>query len=528
MVIDPAFAWTDSTWRGVPREDLIIYELHVGTATEAGTFDALIERLPTLRELGVTAVEIMPVADFPGDRNWGYDGVDLYAPARAYGGVDGLKRLVDAAHAEGLAVLLDVVYNHLGPSGNYLREYARNYFTDRHHTPWGDALNFDGKGREAVRTFFIENALTWAHEYHIDGLRLDATHAIVDDSPEHVLHELARRVHESLPPDRFFAIIAEDGRNEALLARPQSAGGYGFDGIWADDFHHVVRVTLTGEQEGYYRAYRGGAEELVTTLRGGWLYQGQPAPGTRKPRGTSARDLPRSSFVYCIQNHDQIGNRAIGDRLNHQISPAAYRAASALLLLAPYTPMLFMGQEWAASSPFLFFTDHDAELGLLITEGRRKEFEHFEGFRGTDVPDPQAVETFERSKLRWDEQTAPKHAPIRRLYRDVIALRRQEPAYHDQSREHLEVQAAGEKAITMLLRGPAGGDRSLLIVVNLGGTATVDLGDIRGAASSWEMLLDTEAHAYGGTEAPPQEHHRIELTGPRALVFRGTLASLAQ
>ena len=289
MVVDPAWDWIDHRWRGIRHEDLIIYELHVGTATEEGTFDALIERLPDLGELGITAIELMPVADFPGNRNWGYDGVALYAPARAYGGADGLKRLVDAAHAQSLAVLLDVVYNHLGPSGNYLRDYATGYFTSRHHTPWGDALNFDGPGREAVRDFFVENALMWAHEYHVDGLRLDATHAIMDDSPEHVLQELVRRVRESLPPDRQFTIIAEDGRNEARLARPQAKGGYGLDGIWADDFHHVVRVTLTGEQEGYYRAYRGGAEELAATLRGGWLYQGQPAAGTGKISITQAK-----------------------------------------------------------------------------------------------------------------------------------------------------------------------------------------------------------------------------------------------
>lgn len=523
MVVDPAWNWTDDHWRGVPPENLIIYELHVGTATEAGTFDALIERFPGLRELGITAIEIMPVADFPGERNWGYDGVDLYAPARAYGGATGLKRLVDAAHAEGLAVLLDVVYNHLGPSGNYLREYARSYFTGRHHTPWGDTLNFDGQGSHAVRTFFIENALSWAHEYHIDGLRLDATQEILDDSPEHVLQELVRRVRDSLPPERSFVIFAEDGRNEARLARPPSDGGYGLDGMWADDFSHVVRVTLTGEQEGYFYAYQGGASELVATLRQGWLYQGQPDPHTGKPRGTPAPDLPPSSFVYAIQTHDHVGNRAFGERLNHDVSPAAYRAASALLLLAPYVPLLFMGQEWAASSPFLFFTDHDAELGRLVTAGRRKDYEHFAAFHGAGVPDPQALETFRRSKLRWEEQTAHPHAPIRWLYRDLIALRRQEPAYRDRRREHAEVKAAGQQAVTLRLAAPAAGDRTLLIVVNLGETATVDLDEAASAAAGWELILDTEAGVYGGTALPPRAHGRVELIGPRALVFRSQL-----
>lgn len=526
MVVDPAFDWTDHLWRGIPREKMIVYELHIGAATEAGTFDALIERLPDLRELGVTAIELMPVADFPGDRNWGYDGVALYAPARAYGGADGLKRLVDAAHAAGLAVILDVVYNHLGPSGNYLREYARDYFTARHHTPWGDALNFDGPGSEAVRAFFLENALSWAHEYHLDGLRLDAIHAILDDSPEHILQELVRRVHESLPVDRFFVIFVEDPRNEAQLARPQSAGGYGFDGIWADDFHHVVRVTLTGEHDGYFYAYNGGARELVSTLQGGWLYQGQPDPKTDKPRGTPAPDLSPASFVYCIQNHDQIGNRALGERLNHEVSPAAYRAASALLVLAPYVPLLFMGQEWGASSPFLFFTDHDAELGRMITEGRRKEFEHFTAFQGTEVPDPQAVETFERSKLRWDERTEPHHRSILRLYRDLLAVRRQEPAYGNPQREHIQVHAIGEKAVALLLEGADPGADSLLVLANLGETASVDLGDLGNGAASWKLVLDTEARAYGGSADTVQAQGQIELTGPRALVFRSPATDL--
>jgi maltooligosyltrehalose trehalohydrolase len=520
MVVDAAFAWTDEGWNGVPREEMIVYELHVGTATEAGTFDALIERLPDLRELGITAIEIMPVADFPGDRNWGYDGVDLYAPARAYGGVEGLKRLVDAAHAAGLAVILDVVYNHLGPSGNYLREYARDYFTDRHHTPWGEALNFDGPGSQAVRDFFVENALSWVHEYHIDGLRLDAIHAIIDDSPEHVLQELVRRVHASLPAERLVAIIAEDPRNEARLARPLSEEGYGLDAIWADDFHHVVRVTLTGEQEGYYAAYRGGAEELAATLRGGWLFQGQPDPHTGEPRGTPAPDLPPSSFVYCIQNHDQIGNRAFGERLNHDVSPAAYRAASALLLLAPPMPLLFMGQEWAASSPFLFFTDHDPDLGRLVTEGRRKEFAKFTAFQGAEVPDPQAIETFQRSRLRWDERTAPAHAPILRLYQDLLALRRQEPALRTPRRDQLMVQVTGDQSVALLLKGAAQDEPTILLLANLGQRAAVDLNDFTNAGS-WELILDTEASIYGGAHDTALGHGRIEIAGPRALVFRG-------
>ena len=520
-VVDPAFPWTDSAWHGLPYPEMVIYELHTGTVTPAGTFEALIERLPDLRELGINTIEIMPVADFPGDRNWGYDGVDLYAPARVYGGPTGLKRLVDAAHAHGLAVILDVVYNHLGPSGNYLRDYAQDYFTTRHHTSWGDALNYDGPRSRAVRDFFVENALHWAHEYHVDGLRLDATHAIVDDSPVHLLEELVTRIRDTLPPERHFAIIAEDGRNEALLARPRTAGGMGLDGIWADDFHHSVRVTLTGEHEGYYRAYRGGAEELATTLRDGWLYQGQPVPPEGKPRGTPAADLPPAAFVHCIQNHDQIGNRALGNRLNDDVSPAAYRAASALLLLGPYLPLLFMGQEWAASTPFQFFTDHEPDLGRLVTAGRRKEFEHFSAFSGEEVPDPQAPATFERSKLRWHERNAEPHAGVLRLYRDLLDLRRRLPALRNQARDSYSVHPAGDGAVAILRHATVASEPSVLVCVNLRDRATLDLSTF--GAGRWEILLDSEAARYGGdTNASALADGLaapIVLHGPRAVVL---------
>ena len=391
QVVDPAsFEWTDGGWRGIPLEDAIIYELHVGTATDAGTFDALIERLDDLRDLGVTAIELMPVADFPGERNWGYDGVCLFAPARAYGGPEALRRLVDAAHARGLAVLLDVVYNHLGPDGNYLRQFSQAYFTDRHHTPWGDALNLDGPGSAPVRDFFIANACYWAHEYHIDGLRLDATHALIDTSEKHLLAELADAVHASLPADRHFLLIAENENNDPNLVqgtgdRGQETGDesiqpdprspipnsrpLGLDAVWADDFHHQLRVALTHEREGYYQDYSGSIEDLAATLRQGWFYIGQRSGHLGHPRGAPADDLPLPRFVYCIQNHDQVGNRALGERLEHLIELDAYRAASALLLLGPATPLLFMGQEWAAGTPFLFFTDHNAELGRLVTAG---------------------------------------------------------------------------------------------------------------------------------------------------------------
>ncbi|HEU5100923.1 MAG TPA: malto-oligosyltrehalose trehalohydrolase [Roseiflexaceae bacterium] len=543
QVVDPAaFAWTDRGWRGIALEEALIYELHVGTATEAGTFDALIERLDDLRDLGVTAIELMPVADFPGERNWGYDGVNLFAPARAYGGPQALRRLVDAAHARGLAVLLDVVYNHLGPDGNYLRLFSREYFTDRHITPWGDALNFDGPGSPPVREFFVANACYWAHEYHLDGLRLDATHALIDVSEKHILAELAEAVHASLPPERHFLLIAENEHNDPNLVRKIRDGGWGMgdgsrrhplpsiphpiglDGVWADDFHHQVRVALTHESEGYYQDYSGSAEDLAATMRQGWFFVGQRSTALGHPRGAPADDLPPPRFVYCIQNHDQVGNRALGERLNHDVALEAYRAASALLLLSPYTALLFMGQEWAASTPFLYFTDHDAELGRLVTEGRRAEFAGFTAFSGAQVPDPQARETFERSKLRWDERAGHPHAGTLQLYRDLISLRRSHPALRPRDRHAFAVAALGESALALRRTGPTPEDM-LLLVVNLDGALRLDLA-ARAATSPptgmrWEVLLDTESDRYGGSSPARFLEQRaiVELDGPAAVVL---------
>jgi maltooligosyltrehalose trehalohydrolase len=539
QVVDPAaFAWTDGDWRGLSLEDLIIYELHVGTATPEGTFDALIDRLDDIRNLGVTAIEIMPVADFPGERNWGYDGVNLFAPARAYGGPEGLRRLVNAAHTHGLAVILDVVYNHLGPDGNYLRQFSQAYFTDQHHTPWGEALNFDGPGSEHVRAFFIANALYWAHEYHIDGLRLDATHAIIDDSPTHILAELAARVRESLPADRHFLLIAENENNDPNLIReprtenqeptsmsefsgPGSRFPIGLDGVWADDFHHQIRVALAGDRDGYYADYSGSAADIATTLRQGWFYIGQDSPHLKRPRGAPADDVPPIRFVYCIQNHDQIGNRALGERLNHDIGLDAYRAASALLLLAPYTPLLFMGQEWAASSPFLYFTDHNPELGRLVTEGRRKEFAHFTAFSGEQVPDPQARETFLRSKLLWEERETLPHIGVLRLYHDLLRLRRTLPVLRERSRESFAVTPIGDTALALRRTGPALED-TLLLIVNLRGNLRHTFDDLPETTppngKKWMALLDTEATQYGG-RGPAHVGAQVEMAGSGAILL---------
>ena len=464
-VVDAAFAWSDEDWTGLTMDGLVLYELHVGAFTPDGTFDAAIDKLDYLVQLGVSAIEIMPVADFPGARNWGYDGVALYAASRAYGGVDGMRRLVDAAHARSLGVVLDVVYNHLGPDGNYLRLFSPEYFTDRHQTPWGEALNYDGPGSRAVREYVLQNAAWWVRDCHIDGLRLDATHAIADTSTPHLLAEIGTRARAA-GRGRGVVVIAEDERNEVQLIRPVSAGGDGLDGVWADDFHHAMHTALTGEHEGYYAGYDGSPGAIAMAVREGFIYQGQPSPRTGEPRGTRVTDEPAEAFVFCLQNHDQVGNRALGERLNALAPPDAVRAAAALLLFAPETPLLFMGQEFAASSPFLYFTDHNPELGKLVTEGRRNEFSAFRQFQDAalrqGIPDPQAKATFLRSKLDWRE--AETHAGMLGLYRALLALRRHDPVLLRSDRRQTEAAACGPHAVAVLRKT---GEGIRLLLCNL-------------------------------------------------------------
>ena len=526
-VVDPSFDWTDDGWRGVSADDLVIYELHVGTATEEGTFDALIGRLDDIAALGATAVEPMPIAEFPGAHNWGYDGVYLYAPESSYGGAAAFRRFVDAAHARGLAVILDVVYNHLGPEGNYLHAVTGGqYFTDRHHTPWGDAIDY---ARRPVRDFAIHNALHWAHEYHVDGLRMDATHAILDDSEIHLLQELGTRVRESLPAERRFVLIAEDERNQRRVLLPPPEG-CGLDGVWADDFHHQLRRHTAGDHEAYFSDYTGSARDIVRTLRQGWFYEGQESKNHGVARGTPADGLPARGFVHCIQNHDQVGNRAFGDRLTETIPLAVYRAASALLLLSPYTPLLWMGQEWAATTPFQYFTDHPEELGKLVTEGRRKEFGKFSAFADPAVreriPDPQAVSTFENSKVRWDEAERMPHAGVLALYRELLRLRRTHPALRRRDRASFAVAALGEHGIALRRTGPDGA--ALLLVVSLEGALSVDLGamqETRAPADRWELLLSTEEARFGGENEGElvrlSPDGRLEMGGAGAVVLEG-------
>ncbi|MGH2774033.1 MAG: malto-oligosyltrehalose trehalohydrolase [Actinomycetota bacterium] len=419
------FVWSDAHWRSPSLSSAVIYELHVGTFTPEGTFEAAIERLDHLAALGITAIELLPVHEFAGERGWGYDGVDLYAPHHAYGGPHDLKKLVDASHASGLAVIQDVVYNHLGPSGNYLGEFGP-YFTDRYRTPWGDAVNFDDSGSSEVRSFFIDNALMWLRDYHFDGLRVDAVHTMFDRSAVHFLEELTTRVRAyAAYARRSHWVIAESDLNDPRLVRSTEAGGFGLDAQWSDDFHHALHALLTREHNGYYSDF-GTVEQLATALKNAFVYAGRYSAFRERKHGRPTTGLPGGRFLGYLQNHDQVGNRAAGERLTLLASPGLLKVGAALVLTAPFVPMLFMGEEWGASTPWLYFTDHDPELGRAVSEGRRREFEAF-GWRPEDVPDPQDEETFARSRLDWSESQRGPHTELLNWHRALIGLRGSKP-----------------------------------------------------------------------------------------------------
>ncbi len=417
------FKWTDSSWKGLPLEESVFYELHVGTYTPEGTFEALIPHLAGLRDLGITTIELMPVAQFPGGRNWGYDGVQPFAPQNSYGGPRGLQKFVDAAHAHGLAVALDVVYNHIGPEGNYLREFGP-YFTDKYRTPWGSAINFDGPDSEPVGRFFIENALQWLEKYHVDVLRLDAVHGIFDFSASHFLAELQTTV-DSLEArlQRKFHLVAESDLNDSRLLHARAQGGYGLHAQWSDDFHHSLHSLLTGERAGYYSDF-GEVRHLADTMKKGWFYAGQHSNFRRRRHGNDPSGLARSNFVVCIQNHDQIGNRVRGERLSELVDFEALKLAAGATVLAPFVPLLFMGEEYGETAPFQYFTSHgDTELIEAVRKGRQKEFAAF-AWKG-EIPDPQAEETFSRSRLHHALKDQESHRTLRALYRELLAIRRE-------------------------------------------------------------------------------------------------------
>jgi maltooligosyltrehalose trehalohydrolase len=468
MLVDPAaHAWSDRGWRGVEATGQVMYEMHIGTFTSAGTFDAAIAELAELKALGVTVLEVMPVCEFPGRWNWGYDGVNLYAPFHGYGDYDAFKRFVDAAHALGLAVVLDVVYNHIGPDGNYLACFSPDYFTDRYENEWGDAINFDGPDAGPVRAYFIDNAAYWIREFHLDGLRLDATQSIHDAGTPHVLAELSQRARAAAG-SRSILITAENEPQDIRCVLPVDRGGFGLDAMWNDDFHHSARVALTGRHDGYLHDYRGRAQEFVSMVKRGFLYQGQYYPWQAKPRGTPVTDEPAWAFITFTQNHDQVANTLHGERVHRITSPGRNRALTALMLLAPQTPLLFMGQEFASDTAFTFFADHNPELSAKVHAGRREFLQQFTAYASPEaqarVPDPVAEQTFLDSKLDFSYRET--HAEVYNLHRDLLRLRREDPVMRRQDRKGIDGAVLAERAFVLRWFSAQHGDR--LLLVNLG------------------------------------------------------------
>jgi malto-oligosyltrehalose trehalohydrolase len=499
-VMDPgAYRWRNADWRGRPWEEAVIYELHVGCFTDAGTFDAALERLRHLAGLGVTAIELMPLSDFAGGRNWGYDGVLPFAPDGSYGHPDDLKALIDAAHDLGLMVLIDVVYNHFGPEGNYLGLYAPQFFSTRHKTPWGAGINYDGRDSRPVREFVIHNALYWLQEFQCDGLRLDAVHAILDDSPVHILAELAQRARAAFP-DRLVHLLLENEHNEAhWLTRTRERSARLFSAQWNDDVHHVLHAAATGDSEGYYADYIDQTALLGRALAEGFGFQGEPMPYRGSARGEPSGHLPPTAFVAFLQNHDQVGNRAFGERISALAAAPAVRAATAIYLLLPQIPMLFMGEEWHARQPFLFFCDFGAELGQRVVQGRRQEFARFAAFQDESararIPDPQAAETFRASKLDWGGIDEPEAASVLSWYRELLSVRRRHivpllPALTRGGR----FETLGDAALRIHWQGEDGAE--LILLANLKGEPAADIPAPPGT------LLWQEGHVDSGGFGP--------------------------
>ncbi|QEH37125.1 Malto-oligosyltrehalose trehalohydrolase [Aquisphaera giovannonii] len=542
-VVDPgAFAWRDESWPGLRLEGQVLYELHIGTFTDEGTWAAAAGQLPRLKELGITAVEVMPVAEFAGKFGWGYDGVSLFAPYRGYGSPDDMRRFVDRAHGLGLGVLLDVVYNHFGPDGDYHDSYSGTYVhSDRGPTGWGKALNFDGEGSAPVREFFVSNAGYWIDEFHLDGLRLDAVQAIHDTSKLHVVTELTRHARAAAGR-RTILVVAEDERQKVSLVKPVEKGGNGLDAVWNDDFHHASRVALTGHAEAYYCDYRGTPQELISAVKWGYLFQGQLCKWQQKLRGTPTYGIDAARFITYLENHDQVANSATGARIKELTSPGRYRAMVTLWLLAPQTPMLFQGQELGSSRPFLYFCDHNPELREIVRKGRQEELS---GFRSTThpamlgkLPDPST--SFEASRL--DPPGDYRSHPAFLLFQDLLTLRREDPIFRSQCSRKLEGAVLGPEAFALRLWGddPAAGDEDCrLILVNLGR-------DLYPASNSepllappedheWELLCFSEDPRYGGAGMPPLDAaspwrlagHGAVVLAPRASTPRPDLYEMA-
>jgi maltooligosyltrehalose trehalohydrolase len=520
-VVATTFEWTDLLWRGRPKQELVLYELHLGTFTPEGTWQAAAAQLPELARLGITAIEIMPVAEFAGEFGWGYDGVDLYAPSHLYGRPDDARAFVDRAHSLGVMVILDVVYNHIGPDGCYLREFSPDYFSTRYRCEWGDPLNFDGENAAPVREFFITNARYWIGEFHFDGLRLDATQQIFDASPVHLLGEITRAVRAAAPHRQTF-VVGENEPQQAQLLRPRTVGGFELDAVWNDDFHHSAHVAATGHAEAYYLDYRGAPQEFISAAKRGYLFQGQLSSWQQKRRGSPALDLHPQSFVIFLQNHDQVANSLHGRRLHELTSPACCRAITALLLLSPSIPMLFQGQEFAASAPFLYFADHKPELAELVAQGRRTFLHQFRRVAADDARETLhpccTPETFRRCVLDFRERD--QHAPMYQLHIDLLGLRRDLPVFR--APDSIDGAVLGEQAFVLRYFHAELGDR--LLIVNLGGDLRLNpapeplLGPM--PEHAWSILWSSESPRYAGGGTPPLEtQQNWIIPGPGAFVL---------
>jgi len=502
VVMPQAFEWHDAAWRGLKLRETVLYEMHVGTFTPEGNWLAAALQLPRLRDLGITAVEVMPVADFPGKFGWGYDGVDLFAPTRLYGEPDDLRTFVERAHGLGLAVILDVVYNHLGPDGNYLRQFSDTYFSDKYRNEWGDPINFDGDGSGPVRELFVANAVYWTREFHFDGLRLDATQSMFDESPDHILAVLARRVREAAD-GRATLLIAENESQDTRLLDPPERGGFGLDAVWNDDFHHTARVALTGVREGYYTDYGGTPQELLSAMKRGWLFQGQRYVWQNKRRGSPALHISSERFIAYLENHDQVANTAFGDRPSRSSSAGRYRALTALLLLGPSTPQLFQGQELGGRTPWKYFADHVPDLAQQVKKGRAEFMKQFPRIACPEtsrlLPDPADPATFESCKM----QPCSGDAAAVALHRDLLRLRRERVASGSQGAPACDGAVLSAHALLLRWIPPAG---DLLLVVNLGPDLRLEAAPepllAPPARARWRTLWSSEDPKYGGFGTP--------------------------
>jgi maltooligosyltrehalose trehalohydrolase len=522
QVIDPtSFTWTDQAWPGVKMRGQVVYEMHVGTFTQEGTFASAMVELEELRDAGITLIEMMPIAEFPGRFGWGYDGVDLYAPTHLYGPPDDLRAFIDRAHALGVGVILDVVYNHVGPSGNYLTQFSDHYFTTKYENEWGAALDFETEA--GVRAYFVENAGYWIDEFHFDGLRLDATQSIHDASPRHVIVDIGERARAAAGK-RSIVLVSENEPQLTKLIHPADRGGYGLDALWNDDFHHSARVAVTGRREAYYSSTHGTAQELLSAVKWGYLFQGQYYPWQKNCRGMPALDIEPPGFVLYVQNHDQVANSARGRRLDRLTSPGRYRAITALMLLAPGTPMLFQGQEFAASAPFLYFADHEKELAELVAKGRGVFLEQFPSLRDEKTRAlriaPHDPKAFESSKLDLRERET--HREAYDLTKDLLKMRRWNPVFAAQRNDTLHGAVLGPQALVLRYATGSGDDH--LLLVNLG--SDLDLAELAEPllappwGKQWRIAFSTEDPRYGGNGAAPVESHcRVKLLGLSALVL---------